>query len=830
MSDDRRERALKLALAGLLHDVGKFAQRAGVKPEDQTLTKEDAGEHGYHALLSYDFARKYVPSDLLPALSGVLFHHRSDIEDPDIRIIQIADHLAASERRVGSEEREDPENARLIPILTTVTLKDTVTPSDYRYRLKPLNPWDEETIFPIPKGEETDSYQELWDEFIGELEQWKKDSSDTWNNQDTETFFTSLTALLYKYTWCVPSATPWQKGKSQQDRRAYPDVSLYDHARVTSAIAACLAYDDRVSFPQPNEAVLLLVRGDVSGIQDFIYRISRPEATTEHIAKRLRGRSFYLQLQTELIVDWILRELGLPFTCSVFVGGGRFDLILPLSAEEALEELKDKLETWLLEALLGEIGIWIAAEKATPEDLKDTSRISQRLNEDIESIKQCKWKRFLSAPSFYEPEKHNPQSKKTWHVCSVCQLTPMPDSGQICDLCEKHERIGKYLPYTKYLVYVYDQNITLSEQNVIDFDFPKVRVAFARHEKDVQQLISSTKDVLVSAINHTKNFIFTGVPCTFRFLANEAPLARRSLSISDLAIAPGDVLPFEVIADLSQGADRIGILMADVDHLGVLMSEGLREVSPNKLPDQLLRPTLSRVATLSRTLDLFFAGYLNTLCKEIARKWKQQSQQADNHLISDGLFYVMYSGGDDLFIVGPWDQTLVLAKEIREKFRKFCGNNPDLTLSAGYVQVKPRYPVHRFAMLVREAESQAKRDGRNRIHLFGQSLPWADQDIQHMDKVSFEWLWQQAEAWIKAIAAKEINRGLIYDLGSLFRQHVGKDGKLKPLWTPRLYYTLARRLSQRALQTHQQNLLKVVASGKTLVPVSIASLKIRERR
>lgn len=118
--------------------MGKFAQRAGVKPEDQTLTKEDAGEHGYHALLSYDFARKYVPSDLLPALSGVLFHHRSDIEDPDIRIIQIADHLAASERRVGSEEREDPENARLIPILTTVTLKDTVTPSDYRYRLKPL--------------------------------------------------------------------------------------------------------------------------------------------------------------------------------------------------------------------------------------------------------------------------------------------------------------------------------------------------------------------------------------------------------------------------------------------------------------------------------------------------------------------------------------------------------------------------------------------------------------------------------------------------------------------------------------------------------------------
>ncbi|MGB9800268.1 MAG: type III-A CRISPR-associated protein Cas10/Csm1 [Thermanaerothrix sp.] len=825
MSDERRERALKLALAGLLHDVGKFAQRAGVAPEDQTLTKEDVGEHGYHALLSYDFARKYVPSGLLSALSGVLLHHRSDIEDPDVKIIQIADHLAAAERRVGSEEREDPEKARLIPILTTVTLKDTFTPSDYRYRLKPLDPRDEETIFPVLRGEDTDSYQELWQAFTQELDQWKKESQ--WNSQSLEVFYTTLTALLYKYTWCVPSATPWQKGKSEQYRRAYPDVSLYDHARIVSAIAACLAYDDRSSFPQPDEAIFLLVRGDVSGIQDFIYRISRPEATTEHIAKRLRGRSFYLQLQTELIVDWILRELGLPFTCSIFVGGGRFDLILPLSAEKALEELKEKLETWLLEAFMGEIGIWIAVEKATPEDLKDTSFISQRLNENIESIKQRKWERFLSNPSFYEPEKHNPQGKKTWHVCSVCQLTPMPESGQICDLCAKHERIGKYLPHTNYLIYIYDPNITLPEQNVIDFDFPKVQVAFVRHEKDVRQLLSRTKEVLISAINQTQNFVFTGVPCTFRFIANEAPLARRLLSISDLEVAQGDVLPFEAIADLSQGADRIGILMADVDNLGVLMSEGLREINPAKPLDQLLRPTLSRVATLSRTLDLFFAGYLNTLCKKIAKEWEQQ---VNNDPSSDGLFYIMYSGGDDLFIVGPWDQTLILAKEIREKFRKFCGNNPDLTLSAGYVQVKPRYPVHRFSMLVREAEGRAKRDGRNRIHLFGQSLPWADQDIQPGDKVSFEWLWHQAEDWIKAIAAKEINRGLIYDLGGLFRQHVDRDGKLKPLWTPRLYYTLARRLSQQALQTHQNNLLKVVASGKTLVPVSITSLKIRERR
>lgn len=44
--------------------------------------------------------------------------------------------------------------------------------------------------------------------------------------------------------------------------------------------------------------------------------------------------------------------------------------------------------------------------------------------------------------------------------------------------------------------------------------------------------------------------------------------------------------------------------MMDVDNLGNIFSKGLNKIS------------ISRIATLSRMLDLFFSGYLNIITKE----------------------------------------------------------------------------------------------------------------------------------------------------------------------------------------------------------------------
>ncbi len=93
------------ALAGLLHDIGKFAQRADVKIAS-AFSKEDAGERGTHAILRSTVYRTVCPAIFAKeAVSGVLYHHRPDLQEVEIARIRLADQLAAGERRTGSEEQ-----------------------------------------------------------------------------------------------------------------------------------------------------------------------------------------------------------------------------------------------------------------------------------------------------------------------------------------------------------------------------------------------------------------------------------------------------------------------------------------------------------------------------------------------------------------------------------------------------------------------------------------------------------------------------------------------------------------------------------------------------
>ncbi len=813
------DKVLMAALAGLLHDIGKFAQRAGDKPGPE-FSKEDSGSHGFHALLSQKFIGEYVPMSLRKGLSGVLYHHRADLHEREIEITRNADHLAARDRRTGSEVHANPKDARLIPILSNVTLLANA-PTGLTHELTTLD-ISTKSIYPV--SSKNGNYGELWDKMTKELRTWIQNSGSEWDNLDGETYFITLLAIFQKYLWCIPSATPWQENEKEKPRRAWPDVSLYDHCRLTSAISACLEFENVLPDENSNKPVALLVRGDFSGIQNFIYRISRPDSETEHIAKRLRGRSFYVQLLTEVVVDWVLRMIGVPPVCAVFVGGGRFDLLLPLSASKKLEELQKQLENWLLKTFQGEIGVWMAVEQAIPDDFGDTRTISKKLEAKLENLKLSKWQNHLAEEKFFEPEGDQ------WHTCKVCQLTPM-DESDICALCSQQESIGKHLPHATHLAFCYNGKPDWDTEQVIQFPNSPfdIQVAIVKTGDDVKKLLSSKYSVVLYSVNETAGFIQPGFASSFRFLANTAPKALEKLRFSEeQAVEKDEVLHFEAIAHLSKGAKRLGILKADVDRLGLVMSEGLAG-EEGASPEERLRPTLSRVASLSRMLDVFFAGVLNRICKDVYLDWRKVTRNAESDK-TDGLFYIMYSGGDDLFVVGPWDQILVLALRIREEFQAFTGKNPNLTLSAGYVQVKPRYPVQKFSGLVDEAEKLAKIK-RNQLTAFDECMFWTEADAKSnkQENASFEWLLNQANDWTDSIEKKDLTSGLIYDLGRLFRQHRTKDGKLRPTWTPQLYYTLARRLKPEMLEKHQENILKVISSGKTLVPVSITSLSIRER-
>ena len=201
----------------------------------------------------------------------------------------------------------------------------------------------------------------------------------------------------------------------------------------------------------------------------------------------------------------------------------------------------------------------------------------------------------------------------------------------------------------------------------------------------------------------------------FRFAANYVPVDTASESADDnqsaAAAGPGQLhtasrqpLTFEDIANRSKGNKALSVLKADVDHLGLMFSQGLSACGGG----------LPAIAGLSRMMDLFFSFYVHDL---VAREF--------------GDCYVVYSGGDDLMVVGPWDATIELAQRLYRRFRDFTAWNPSITLSAGVAIVKPGFPIARSAEMASEAEQRSKDGGRDRFTVFGVTTGWDKLTVLH---------------------------------------------------------------------------------------------------
>lgn len=194
---------------------------------------------------------------------------------------------------------------------------------------------------------------------------------------------------------------------------------------------------------------------------------------------------------------------------------------------------------------------------------------------------------------------------------------------------------------------------------------------------------------------------------------------------------------FAGLASVACGADLVGALRMDVDDLGVLMADGLGP-----------RTSLATTSALSRQLSLFFTLYLTRLCEEDARfdpysappapldtddastngtahpgdgqaeaeaaadvasEAATESTSESNVEVGEGRnVSVIYAGGDDLFVVGAWDEVALLAFDVQDAFKRFAGHNPDVGLSGGVTLHKPNFPLYQIAQHSGEAEAEAK--------------------------------------------------------------------------------------------------------------------------
>ncbi|MBK7522796.1 MAG: hypothetical protein IPI53_01085 [Saprospiraceae bacterium] len=168
-----------------------------------------------------------------------------------------------------------------------------------------------------------------------------------------------------------------------------------------------------------------------------------------------------------------------------------------------------------------------------------------------------------------------------------------------------------------------------------------------------------------------------------------------------------EVKTYEDLAKSNDQQTKLAILRMDVDSLGQIFINGFDESMNGQ------KKSFAAYATLSFMLEACFCGHINYVHQKTDKEYKDFVQ-------------ILYSGGDDLFAVGRWDQIIDFAEDIRKEFRRFVGRD-DITISGGIAIVGAKYPIMKSAELSGEMEKQAKAfndNDKNAINFFGEPVSW----------------------------------------------------------------------------------------------------------
>jgi len=734
--DDKNFQAI--ILAALLHDIGKFMQRAEIPLSPQSKNMENIicpvyqGRYSHqHVLWTNEFFEKYFikkypqfsyldnQKDNVANLAS--YHHRP--ETPLQVIIQEADHLSSGMDRLEKDLEDETigkilyKKTRLHSIFEKIDLGNNFNKKDiYRYELKPMIP-TKENLFPkikqklIPSEGEllTDNYINLWRKFLREFKNLPTVNFDL--------FLQSLICLLEKYTWCIPSST-----------MDLPDISLFDHLKTTAAIAICLFKFhnqtnnlNEISIKNKELYKFLLIGGDLSGIQRYIFNFSH--ANTKGVSKLLRARSFYIGALSNISTHYLLQEMDLPLACNVMDAGGRFILLVPntKSIKEKLECTYRKISNWFSKNFAGELVlnlIWNLEISGDDFKINKFPAILLKLQEKIVEKKYHKLNEILTKDGKWIEKNFILEElyKYDKGVCQSCGEKPATvsviEEGKerrlLCRQCSIQGDIGKWLTKKKILAYSQEkpsvkENIPFFNNNYYLSFWSETDKLNPKNFYLIEKLYSSNK----LKVNYGT-----------KYLANYVPLWNSEDEFEELCDLCDDKnvcelkgkinasKTFQCIALKSvdkqnkTGSIMLGLLKADVDKLGFIFTVGLDR-----------RLSISRYSTLSRELNLFFTGYVNDLlCREYQN------------------IYTVYAGGDDLFLIGDWQTMMKFSKSLYDDFRSFTCNNPDITLSAGLVTIKPRFPIRRAADMVEECLEFSKYKGRNRATLFNTTIKWNEFD------------------------------------------------------------------------------------------------------
>lgn len=751
----RKLKTKLISLGGLIHDIGKMLERGRTKlriPRDEFewLTGEackEAQGHATHLHAAFTLWFCQFLEDRFLCLRNLdetlknwkywcACHHRNE-PGLEFRIIKQADRLSSSEREQGDFYIPNVNRKTLLePVIERVFLWNNERVSTmHRYPLKPLSS-DQESCFPLGPaqlGLETmaepdrctdknqwrhllskdsleDQYEDLCQGFLDEI----TTLSETSPVISLDNLYVTLMRLIEKYTANIPSATNLR----------HPDISLYDHLRTTAAISECMyLHTQENGAGIDDKSQWTLACGDFSGIQKFIYNL-----TNKGAAKGLKGRSFYVQFFCRLCSDHILRELGLSKACCLYNSGGKFYLMIPEHFKDRLLELRSKINEQLLEEFSGDVFLGLGLCDIT-QDMFAQGGMHEAWKKTAVNLARDRQHKFKSLINhdFFSPDFEADPSKS----CNVCGSRKNVGTSDTCRTCRQLQTIGSHLGDTTAIFCNWDTTETSQIRNTLGLREDRV-IRFRLAKDKTPDVLFITNDQLTQL----KNIGSIDGECIFLNELADQPLADIHLpkcAVSSLYLAKWQKTEndwdFETFADKAEGVKRLGILRMDVDNLGLVFIRGLNFLkhqngwgAVEKTPKgELLRvpmASISRMATLSRQLNHFFSSWFPRMMRESKFDRSQ----------------IIYAGGDDLFVIGSWDELPALAKTVRDEFMTFCCGNADLGISGGISLQKGKYPIYKGAQLAGDAEEKAKnlmkewagiKTKKDSLTFLGVSIPWS---------------------------------------------------------------------------------------------------------
>lgn len=690
-----------LIKGALLHDIGKVCYRAMNKRIN-------------HSKLGGDFLEQYLKSneETERLLNCVRYHHKDYLQKAKLDkndlayIVYEADNIASGMDRRENEGEEKGFDPKLnLDSIFSVFYSDKEIQVANKY---PLIYKDINKAFNYPRTDISLATNSNYEALLNKIKSYfiTKDISQISINQ--------LLQIIEEGFSYLPSST---------NRAEVCDISLYVHSKITSAVASCMKlYFDEQQIQDykkycfnsgskifRNEKIYLLVSGDISGIQDFIYTIPSKGAL-----KTLRGRSLYIDLLLEEFIDEYLEQIGLSRANVLYSGGGHFYILAPNieDTKKAIDKLQAKMNRWLMENIGINLYLAIGIAECSANNLMKSeaqgnlfATVNKKLKDD-KTIRYSKDEDFLEY--IFNVEKEEDTAKKECTICHnlVDKLWKYNIDEEIaCEFCLNLYKLGQDI-LTQDLVFV------ISEEK-IDGGI---------------KIFGKDKDLYLYAVNIEDIDMFKGKILRIYSKNNllENDLAIR-LYLADYSAKNenDEVMTFDDLAKSScktdKGIKRLGVLRLDIDDLGIAFSSGFVS-DKDKIEDNLRYATLSRYADLSKDISMFFKVAINKICAGDLTGCVDFEERAFNIFgiakAPKRKVNIIYAGGDDLFLVGAWDEVLEVAIDINRAFKQFT--NGKLTLSAGMAMFSPTYPISKMAEIAGLLVQMSKnRKDKNSIALFG---------------------------------------------------------------------------------------------------------------